>query len=105
MRAASSLVALTLLTAAAPISVVWAAPSPIENAVRDANRPASDTSRDAGRKPAELLAFAGMKPGMVVVDMLPGLAPRGLFHPHLRQGRGPEGPRLCLFRHASMTRG
>ena len=64
MRSAAALAVLMMM--AAPAS---AAPSNIEAAIKDANRPATDVSRDAGRKPAELLAFAGVKPGMVVVDM------------------------------------
>jgi predicted methyltransferase len=68
----ASFALLMLATVSAPTSVVWAAPSHIEMAVKDGNRPAADISRDAGRKPAELLAFAGIRPGMVVVDMLPG---------------------------------
>jgi predicted methyltransferase len=49
-----------------------AAPSNIEEALKDPSRPATDISRDAGRKPAQVMEFAGIKPEMVVVDLLPG---------------------------------
>ncbi|MBV9550617.1 MAG: class I SAM-dependent methyltransferase [Alphaproteobacteria bacterium] len=80
-----------LVLAAAP---ALAAPSPIEMAVKDADRPAADTSRDAGRKPAELLAFAGIKPGMVVVDMLPGA---GYFTRLFARAVGPKGRVYAYF--------
>jgi predicted methyltransferase len=98
MKAAPALTALTLLTAAAPASMVWAAPSAIEMAVKDSNRPASDVSRDAGRKPAELLAFAGIRPGMVVVDMLPGLGASGGYFTRLfAKAVGPKGRVYAYF--------
>ena len=71
-----------------------AAPSHIEMAVKDANRPAADVSRDAGRKPAELLAFAGIRPGMVVVDMLPGA---GYFTRLFATAVGPKGHVYAYF--------
>ena len=73
---------------------VLAAPSNIDMAVKDSNRPAADISRDAGRKPAELLAFAGVKPGMVVVDMLPGA---GYFTRLFAKAVGPKGRVYAYF--------
>ena len=93
MRTGAALAVLVMMAASAS-----AAPSNIENAVKDTNRPASDVSRDAGRKPAELLAFAGVRPGMVVVDMLPGLGAAGGYFTRLfATAVGPKGRVYAYF--------
>jgi len=93
MRSSAALAILAMMAASAS-----AAPSTIEMAVKDTNRPATDVSRDAGRKPAELLAFAGIKPGMVVVDMLPGLGAAGGYFTRLfATAVGPKGRVYAYF--------
>ncbi len=87
-RIASTILALTLMTASA-----HAAPHArsIAAAIADTSRPVSDVRRDADRKPAETLAFAGIKPGDTVADFI---ANSGYFTRLFADVVGPRG-RIC----------
>jgi len=64
--------ALALVLASTPATLVAAPPSNLTAAVASSTRSPENMKRDEGRKPAELLTFLGLKPGMSVIDMFGG---------------------------------